>query len=293
MTEDGGAVAGPDSSVGTGSSVAEATATALTLLGVSAADADIEVVEAPRRGLFSGRRPAKVRATRRTAPNLEPATTPRPTDGDAEAPGGAPGAAAEPEPHTDTHPNDRPTQGDAVTDTSTDTQDTNGAGEPEEELTPEQRLELLDEEAEIAADFVEGLLDLLGLPGDIEIVVREEQAIINVSEVGSGLLIGRRGATLDALQELVRCATQRRTERRSHVRVDVEGYRERQLEKLRDKCREAIAEVREHGEPVRLEPMDPYERKMMHDVVAKASGVTSTSEGNEPRRRVVIHSTED
>ena len=180
-----------------------------------------------------------------------------------------------------------------MTDTSTDTPPTNGPSEPEEELTPEQRLELLDEEAEIAADFVEGLLDLLTLPGDIEIVVREEQAIINVSEVGSGLLIGRRGATLDALQELVRCATQRRTERRSHVRVDVEGYRERQLEKLRDKCREAIAEVRERGEPVRLEPMDPYERKMMHDVVAKASGVTSTSEGNEPRRRIVIHPTED
>lgn len=158
-----------------------------------------------------------------------------------------------------------------------------------EELTPEERLDLLDQEAEIAADFVEGLLDQLGLPGDIEIVVREEQATINVSEVGTGLLIGRRGATLDALQELVRCATQRRTERRSHVRVDVEGYRERQLDKLRDKCRDAIALARETGEPQRLEPMDAYERKMMHDVVAKAGGVTSTSEGAEPRRRVVIH----
>lgn len=280
----------PESTVGTGNSVAEATATALTLLGVSAADADIEVVEEPRRGLFGGRRPAKVRATRRSSTDVEPTPTTT-TPGDPARPATA--AAAEPAPPTDDHPNDTPTQGDAVTDTSTDAEETNGSSEPEEELSPEQRLELLDEEAEIAADFVEGLLDLLTLPGDIEIVVREEQAIINVSEVGSGLLIGRRGATLDALQELVRCATQRRTERRSHVRVDVEGYRERQLEKLRDKCREAIAEVREHGEPVRLEPMDPYERKMMHDVVAKASGVTSTSEGNEPRRRVVIHSTED
>ncbi len=166
-------------------------------------------------------------------------------------------------------------------------------GEEERELTPQERLDQLDEEAEIAADFVEGMLDLLSLPGDIEIVVREEQALVNINEVGSGLLIGRRGATLDALQELVRCATQRKTERRSHVRVDVEGYRERQLEKLREKCRDAIAEVRERGEPVRLEPMDPYERKMMHDVVAKAGGVTSTSEGNEPRRRVVIHPAED
>lgn len=284
-------MATPASTVGTGSSVAEATASALSLLGASAAEADIEILEGPRRGLFGGRRPAKVRATRRSTPatDLAPTTAP-----------GRPGpqpevgrAAAGPAETTHDRPNASPTQGDAVTDTSTDTPPTNGPSEPEEELTPEQRLELLDEEAEIAADFVEGLLDLLTLPGDIEIVVREEQAIINVSEVGSGLLIGRRGATLDALQELVRCATQRRTERRSHVRVDVEGYRERQLEKLRDKCREAIAEVRERGEPVRLEPMDPYERKMMHDVVAKASGVTSTSEGNEPRRRIVIHPTED
>lgn len=177
-----------------------------------------------------------------------------------------------------------------------DGDDEGGAPEEEEpaaDLSPEERLDQLDEEADIAADFVEGLLDQLGLPGDIEIIVREEHATINVSDVGTGLLIGRRGATLDALQELVRCATQRRTERRSHVRVDVEGYRERQLEKLRDKCRDAIALARETGEPQRLEPMDAYERKMMHDVVAKAGGVTSTSEGAEPRRRVVIHALKD
>lgn len=179
-----------------------------------------------------------------------------------------------------------------MTETNTETQQPDEGGD-EQEVSPQERLDQLDEEADIAADFVEGMLDLLSLPGDIEIVVREDQALVNINEVGSGLLIGRRGATLDALQELVRCATQRRTERRSHVRVDVEGYRERQLEKLREKCRDAIAEVREHGEPVRLEPMDPYERKMMHDVVAKAGGVTSTSEGNEPRRRVVIHPAED
>ncbi|HVM21123.1 MAG TPA: R3H domain-containing nucleic acid-binding protein, partial [Egibacteraceae bacterium] len=122
-----------------------------------------------------------------------------------------------------------------------------------------------------------------------EIEITEEQALLNLDDVGSGLLIGRRGATLDALQELVRCAVQRQTERRSRVRVDVEGYRARHVEKLRDRCREAIAQVRESGEPVRLEPMDPYERKLMHDLVAKTGGVTSSSEGAEPKRRVVIH----
>ena len=73
------------------------------------------------------------------------------------------------------------------------------------------------------------------------------------------------------------------------MRVDVEGYRARQLDKLRDKCRDAIAQVRESKDDVRLEPMDSYERKMMHDLVAQSAGVTSSSEGNEPRRRVVIH----
>jgi spoIIIJ-associated protein len=167
------------------------------------------------------------------------------------------------------------------------------AGSEQVELTREQLVELLDEEADLAADFIEGLLDRLDLPGDIEIEVTDQQAFVTVQDVGSGLLIGRRGATLDALQELVRCAVQRQTERRSHVRVDVEGYRARQLEKLRDKCRDAIAQVREAGEPVKLEPMDAYERKMMHDLVAGAGGVTSSSEGTEPRRRVVIHPAED
>lgn len=148
--------------------------------------------------------------------------------------------------------------------------------------------DMLDEDADLAADFVEGLLDILDLPGDIEIEVAEDQATVTIQDVGSGLLIGRRGATLDALQELVRSSVQRQTERRTHVRVDVEGYRARQLEKLRERCREAIAEVRETNAPVKLEPMDAYERKMMHDLAALAGGVTSASEGAEPRRRVVI-----
>lgn len=158
----------------------------------------------------------------------------------------------------------------------------------EEALTPEQRIEQLDEETRLAADFVEGLLDLLDLDGDIVEEVQEDHAVVKVTDVGSGLLIGRRGATLDALQELVRSAVQRQTERRSHVRIDVEEYRARQLDKLREKARDAIAEVRETGEPVRLEPMDAFERKMMHDLVGKTGGVTSSSEGSEPKRRVVI-----
>ena len=299
-----------------GGTVEEAVAAAARELGRSPEDLDVEVLEEPRRGVF-GRRSARVRVTARTAAGEGPqagppseapeATADRPTsdrserseDGpddvaaDPEETRASAGAreAATPDASSPTRPKEQ--EEDPVTDTTANEASEQSQSDDVEELSPEERLDQLDEEAEIAADFIEGLLDILSLPGDIEIVVREEQALVNINEVGSGLLIGRRGATLDALQELVRCATQRRTERRAHVRVDVEGYRERQLEKLREKCRDAIAEVREHGEPVRLEPMDPYERKMMHDVVAKASGVTSTSEGNEPRRRVVIHPAED
>lgn len=165
----------------------------------------------------------------------------------------------------------------------TDLQDAEQTAEDERDP-----MALLDEDADLAADFIEGLLDILDLPGDLDIEVQPGQATVTVQEVGSGLLIGRRGATLDALQELVRCSVQRQTERRSHVRVDVEGYRARQLEKLRERCREAIAEVRETNAPVKLEPMDAFERKMMHNLAAAAGGVTSASEGAEPRRRVVI-----
>ncbi len=217
-------------------------------------------------------------ASSRTRPADDPQGAPTPTFQ------GAPEPEA-PAPPTPTTKEDRRVS-DEPEDTPVDEDDQQGEALPEE--TPEERMARLDREADIAADFIEGLLDILDLPGDIDIEVTEEQATVTVQDVGSGLLIGRRGATLDALQELVRCTVQRETERRSHVRVDVEGYRERQLEKLRDKCRDAIAEVRESGQPVKLEPMDAFERKMMHDLAAAASGVTSMSEGTEPRRRVVI-----
>jgi spoIIIJ-associated protein len=262
----------------TGPTVQEAVGRALLKLGLTREEVDVEVIAEPRKGLFGSTKPAVVRVWA-----INPATAPA---------AAAPAAPAGSEAATPAAPTAQPTQPDRpeeaqVTDTDTTTA-VDDATE-ERELTPEERLNQLDEEADLAADFVEGLLDRLDLPGDIEIEITEEQALLNLEDVGSGLLIGRRGATLDALQELVRCAVQRQTERRSRVRIDVEGYRARHVEKLRDRCREVIAQVRESGESIRLEPMDAYERKLMHDVVAKSGGVTSSSEGAEPKRRVVIH----
>jgi spoIIIJ-associated protein len=258
------------------STVEDATEAALRELGVSRDEVDIEVVSEGRRGLFGSSRRAHVRVTVRDARS------------NGEAPATAP--VAEPE---DLSADDYEDDDESIAEVEESTDDVGDEDELEEfedvqDTDVEERVRQLNEEADLAADFVEGLLDILELPGDIEIEVDENQAFVNVVEVGSGLLIGRRGATLDALQELVRAATQRQVERRSHVRVDIEGYRSRQLEKLKDRCREGIAQVRETGEAFRLEPMDAYERKVMHDLVARTGGVRSSSEGVEPRRRVVI-----
>lgn len=146
----------------------------------------------------------------------------------------------------------------------------------------------LDEEAEAAADFLEGLLNAMDLPGDLRITLHEDHAAVEVVEIGSGALIGRRGQTLEAIQELIRCALQRRFQRRSRVMIDAEGYRARRLEKLLEKAEEAIDEVLASGDAERLEPMDVFERKAVHHLVAEVEGIESHSQGREPARRVVI-----
>lgn len=153
---------------------------------------------------------------------------------------------------------------------------------------PELRPEDLDAEADAAADFLEGLLDALDLPGDLRIKLHDDHAELEVVEIGSGALIGRRGQTLEAIQELVRCALQRQFQRRARVKIDAEGYRSRRLEKLVEKAEESIEAVLDTGEPERLEPMDVFERKAVHQLVADVEGLTSRSQGREPARRVVI-----
>lgn len=151
-------------------------------------------------------------------------------------------------------------------------------------VTPEE----LDEEADAAADFLEGLLDALDLPGDLRITVQDDHAEIEIVDIGSGALIGRRGQTLEAIQELVRCTLQRQFQRRSRIKIDAEGYRARRLEKLVEKAEEAIDAALDTGEPQRLEPMDVFERKTVHRMVAEVEGLVSRSQGREPARRVVI-----
>ncbi|SCL22743.1 spoIIIJ-associated protein [Micromonospora nigra] len=143
-------------------------------------------------------------------------------------------------------------------------------------------------QSEIAADYVEGLLDILDYDGDIDELVSGGRPVVEV--VGGRLqnLVGQRGATLEALQELARLAVFRQTGTPSRLLLDVGGYRANRRKELGAVARNAVEKVKEHGEPVRLEPMSAFERKCVHDVVNAMSGVESESEGVEPNRRIVV-----
>jgi spoIIIJ-associated protein len=156
----------------------------------------------------------------------------------------------------------------------------------EEEISEEE----LDDQADIAADFMEGLLDRLGLDADVETNLEDGTMYVDVWGEGEdmGVLIGRHGATLDALQEIVRAVVQRRSEGRCRVLIDVEDYRKRQRAQLASKARESARRVSKTGRDERFEPMNAYERKIVHDSAAGVGGVETFSEGEEPDRRVVI-----
>jgi spoIIIJ-associated protein len=163
-----------------------------------------------------------------------------------------------------------------------------GAGEDEE--APEQptpNVADLEQESEIAADYVEGLLDVADLDGDIDMDVEGDRALVSV--VGATLqeLVGPRGEVLEALQELTRLAVHRQTGVRTRIMLDVGGYRARRRMELTALGRDAAEDVGRTGVARRLDPMTPFERKIIHDAVA-AAGLRSESEGEEPNRRVVV-----
>ena len=147
---------------------------------------------------------------------------------------------------------------------------------------------LLVREGDIAADYLERLLDIADYDGDIDLDVENDRAVVAI--VGGDLrpLIGPRGETLDALQELTRLAVQQQTGTRSRLMLDVSGHRQARRAELRSLATDTAAKVRADGQPVRLAAMNPFERKVVHDAIAELDGVTSESEGEEPHRRVVV-----
>ncbi|MER7579890.1 R3H domain-containing nucleic acid-binding protein [Kitasatospora sp. NPDC097691] len=149
----------------------------------------------------------------------------------------------------------------------------------------------LEQEGDIAADYLEGLLDIADLDGDIDMDVEGDRALVSIVSDGNDRalqrLVGQDGEVLEALQELTRLAVHRETGERSRLMLDIAGFRARKRAELATLGAEAAEQAKSSGEQVKLRPMTPFERKVVHDAVA-AAGLRSESEGEEPQRCVVV-----
>ncbi|MBY3553744.1 protein jag [Modestobacter lapidis] len=169
-----------------------------------------------------------------------------------------------------------------------DGDDGEGDDGDEDDEDDESADRLLVREGDVAGDYLERLLDILDVDGDIDLDVEGDRA--SVAVVGGQLktLIGPEGATLEALQELTRLAVAQSTGVRSRLMLDIGGFRAKRRADLTTLATEAATRVAESRQPERLAAMNPFERKVVHDVIAAAAGVRSESEGEEPNRRVVV-----
>lgn len=269
----------------TGRTVEEAKDAALDELGVDEQDAEFEVLEEPKVGLFG-----RLRAEARVRARVQP-TRPRPKDDRRDRKRRKPGErkngngekAEKPE-----KPSEKATSS---------AQARPAAAKPRRQKVERQQEENqvdedvpMTEQAEVARQFLTGLLAELEAPAEVAVnPVDEETVEVAVTGDDLGLLIGPKGATLSALQELTRTVVQRRTGgRNGRLLVDVAGYRQKRREALERFTRQVVAGVQESGERRVLEPMHPADRKVVHDTVNQIDGVRTLSEGEEPRRRVVI-----
>ncbi|MEJ7844382.1 MAG: RNA-binding cell elongation regulator Jag/EloR [Acidimicrobiales bacterium] len=289
----------------------EARDEALDQLGVDDQDAEIEVLEEPRAGLF-GRVRGQARVRARVAPTRPRPKAERrdrrkkkPEEGapEAGAPGGAVAVDAEPVADDATGGGRTvATAEDAASPAPRRRPDRRGAGRPERHPdrrdddtnggTPVQDL-TIDQQAEVVATFLTGLTERFGVPAATETVAIEE-GVVEIAVQGSatelGLLIGPKGATLQAVQELARTVVQRQGggTQEGRVRIDIAGYRQRRREALERFTQQVAEQVLASGESKALEAMHPADRKVVHDTANTIAGVHTISEGEEPRRRVVI-----
>ncbi|MFF7992204.1 protein jag [Kitasatospora xanthocidica] len=172
------------------------------------------------------------------------------------------------------------------------TEGTTSAVEAEAAASADENLvSRLEQEGDIAADYLEGLLDIADLDGDIDMDVEGDRALVSIVSDGNDRalqrLVGQDGEVLEALQELTRLAVHRETGERSRLMLDIAGFRARKRTELATLGAKAAEQAKSSGEQVKLRPMTPFERKVVHDAVA-AAGLRSESEGEEPQRCVVV-----
>ena len=249
-------------------SVDEAVEAALAELGVDRADADVEVLDEGRSGFLGvGSAEARVRVSvRESGTRPVDASKPSTTGSDSDAEGNAAAAAGRSD-------GDEPAPA-----------ETQEGGSDNDEW--------LDDQADLVADFLEDLFEVMDLRAEVEPVYEDGTMYVDVwtneEDEDLALLIGRHGAALDALQEITRGFVHHRTGERCQVVVDVEDYRKRRRAQLVSRARQTAGRVQESGRPERMDPMNAFERKIVHDAVSDMAGITTGSEGEEPDRRVVI-----
>lgn len=280
----------------TGRTVADALDAALDTLGVDDDEVEYEVLEEGRSG-FLGRREARIRARVRPISREKPGEqrrrargardggrTDRPAKAPAKAAGnggrGRGGGGGErPRPPRRREGGERAPRG-------------GGPSGRKQEPTMEETVSevSVEEQAHEAETFTRGLVGAFGTPAQVATVIDDDGGVlVDVTGTDLGLLVGPGGATLQAIEELVRTVVQRRTEGHgTRINVDVAGYRARRREALAQFAGELASKVRESGRDHALEPMPPADRKVVHDTIADLDGVTTVSEGEEPRRRVVV-----
>jgi spoIIIJ-associated protein len=287
----------------TGRTVEEALDNALDQLGVDGADAEYEIIEEPKTGLFGRlRNEARVRARvrpttprpkedrrsrgRKTPRSESPASSETTTD----VLDGPPPKRSRPEATASRSPQaEKRTRSDSARSSDkprrTDKDDAVTDTDPDVPLATQ---------GEVAADFVRGVLERFGAPGATVSTHELDEDTLEVRVDGGdlGLLIGPKGAALQSLQELTRTVVQRQTGARSgRILVDVSGYRQRRKEALERFARKVADDVLASSSRVVLEPMNPADRKVIHDTINNIDGVATSSEGEEPRRRVVVSPT--
>lgn len=304
----------------TGRTIEEAVDVALDQLGVDEADLQYEVLQEPRRGLL-GRLTASARIRARVKPISREKPDRRRRSGARSERGRPRGPREEREPRGKTprekEPQEAPVA--ATAESRAPAEGTRGDGEsqpregqrrrsrsrsrrprPDRPTTDAAAVEgeetamsgtdvSLSEQVELAERFTRGLVESFGFDASVAAQPVDEDVKVEITGTDLGLLIGPRAATLDAIQELVRTALQRRIGGHgARVHVDVDGYRARRHEALAEFAREAARRALESRRDQVFEPMSPVDRKVVHDTVNEIDGVATISEGEEPRRRVVI-----
>ena len=282
----------------TGRTVDEAKAIALDQLGVAEDDAEFEVLDEPRAGLFGRvRGEARVRArVRPTTPRAKAERRPRTQTGDAKP--DAAESSNEVASATDEAPAPRRSgnggtggKGGNGRSTAQRGERREGNGRPAAKVSNQEGDSVVDAQqvGDEAARFVGGLVEAFGLEGTTSVVVEGDDIEVKVDGSDLGLLVGPRGSTLQAVQELARVAAQRRLgDHDTRLRVDVGGYRERRKEALGRFAQQVAGQVVADGTARSLEPMSSADRKIVHDVLSEFEGVTTSSAGEDPNRRVVI-----